>query len=92
MQDLGVLTSYILFLSGSVDSLYSAVPFWLWAVFLLVVFLKSAFLLSIVNTFISCSMQEFFVKSADRVELMAFLGLFGAIVSACQMYPNVQSF
>lgn len=33
-------------------------------------------------------MQEFFVKSADMVELMAFLGLFGAIVSGCQMYPN----
>nr|XP_009765205.1 PREDICTED: solute carrier family 35 member F1-like isoform X3 [Nicotiana sylvestris] len=29
--------------------------------------------------------EEFFVKSADRVELMAFLGLFGAIVSACQI-------
>lgn len=34
-----------------------------------------------------CLMQEFFVKSADRVELMAMLGLFGAIISACQMYP-----
>ncbi|XP_059300223.1 uncharacterized protein LOC132052623 [Lycium ferocissimum] len=29
--------------------------------------------------------EEFFVKSADMVELMAFLGLFGAIVSACQI-------
>jgi len=29
--------------------------------------------------------EEFFVKSADRVELMAMLGLFGAIVSACQI-------
>ncbi|OIT21504.1 PREDICTED: solute carrier family 35 member F2-like [Nicotiana attenuata] len=29
--------------------------------------------------------EEFFVKSADRVELMAFLGLFGAVVSACQI-------
>ncbi|KAL6535010.1 hypothetical protein OROMI_026384 [Orobanche minor] len=28
---------------------------------------------------------EFFVKSADRVELMAFLGIFGAIISACQI-------
>lgn len=36
---------------------------------------------------VSYLMQEFFVKSADRVELMAMLGLFGAIVSACQMYP-----
>ncbi|CDP19272.1 unnamed protein product [Coffea canephora] len=29
--------------------------------------------------------EEFLVKSADRVELMAFLGFFGAIVSACQI-------
>ncbi|KAK6122887.1 hypothetical protein DH2020_043353 [Rehmannia glutinosa] len=29
--------------------------------------------------------EEFFVKSADRVELMAFLGMFGAIISACQI-------
>lgn len=29
--------------------------------------------------------EEFFVKSADRVELMAMLGLFGAIISACQI-------
>lgn len=29
--------------------------------------------------------EEFFVKSADRVELMAMLGLFGAFVSACQI-------
>ncbi|CAN4099095.1 unnamed protein product [Withania somnifera] len=28
---------------------------------------------------------EFFVKSADMVELMAFLGLFGAIASGCQI-------
>lgn len=27
------------------------------------------------------------MKSADRVELMGMLGLFGAIVSAIQMYP-----
>ena len=33
-----------------------------------------------------CCMQEYFVKSADRVELMAFLGFFGAIISAIQMY------
>lgn len=31
--------------------------------------------------------QEFLVKNADRVELMAMLGTFGAIVSAIQMYP-----
>ncbi|XP_011084167.1 solute carrier family 35 member F1 isoform X1 [Sesamum indicum] len=29
--------------------------------------------------------EEYFVKSADRVELMAFLGIFGAIISACQI-------
>ncbi|XP_052208491.1 uncharacterized protein LOC127812180 [Diospyros lotus] len=29
--------------------------------------------------------EEFFVKSADRVELMAMLGIFGAIISACQI-------
>ncbi|KAK2972510.1 hypothetical protein RJ640_000757, partial [Escallonia rubra] len=29
--------------------------------------------------------EEFLVKSADRVELMAMLGLFGAIISACQI-------
>ncbi|KAK4381904.1 Solute carrier family 35 member F1 [Sesamum angolense] len=29
--------------------------------------------------------EEYFVKSADRIELMAFLGIFGAIVSAIQM-------
>lgn len=34
-----------------------------------------------------CSPQEFLVKEGDRIELMAMLGLFGAIVSACQMYP-----
>ncbi|GAA0175018.1 hypothetical protein LIER_28277 [Lithospermum erythrorhizon] len=29
--------------------------------------------------------EEYFVKSADRTELMALLGFFGAIVSACQI-------
>lgn len=29
--------------------------------------------------------EEFFIKNADRVELMAFLGIFGAIISACQI-------
>ncbi|XP_057781637.1 uncharacterized protein LOC130999947 isoform X2 [Salvia miltiorrhiza] len=29
--------------------------------------------------------EEYFVKSADRVELMAFLGFFGAIISAVQI-------
>lgn len=32
-------------------------------------------------------LKEFLVKNADRVELMAMLGTFGAIVSAIQMYP-----
>lgn len=35
-----------------------------------------------------CTSQEFLVKAADRIELMAMLGAFGAIVSACQMYPS----
>ena len=35
----------------------------------------------------SFQLQEFLVKNADRVELMAMLGLFGGIVSAIQMYP-----
>ncbi|XP_047308762.1 solute carrier family 35 member F1-like [Impatiens glandulifera] len=29
--------------------------------------------------------EEFFVKKTDRIELMAMLGLFGAIISACQV-------
>lgn len=29
--------------------------------------------------------EEFFVKTADRIELMAMLGLFGALISACQI-------
>lgn len=36
---------------------------------------------------ISFPLQEFLVKNADRVELMAMLGIFGGIVSAIQMYP-----
>jgi len=36
---------------------------------------------------ISFQLQEFLVKNADRVELMAMLGLFGGIISAIQMYP-----
>lgn len=31
--------------------------------------------------------QEFIVKKGDRVELMAMLGIFGAVISAIQMYP-----
>jgi hypothetical protein len=31
--------------------------------------------------------QEFVIKKSNRVELMAMLGLFGAIVSGIQMYP-----
>ncbi|EPS74186.1 hypothetical protein M569_00565, partial [Genlisea aurea] len=29
--------------------------------------------------------EEFFVKSADRIELMTFLGIFGAVISGCQI-------
>jgi drug/metabolite transporter (DMT)-like permease len=32
--------------------------------------------------------EEFLVKNADVTELMAFLGLFGAIIAAIQMYPS----
>ncbi|EOY04958.1 Anthocyanin-related membrane protein 3 [Theobroma cacao] len=32
--------------------------------------------------------EEFLVKNADRVELMSFLGLFGAIISAIQIYES----
>jgi hypothetical protein len=32
-------------------------------------------------------MQEFVIKKSNRVELMAMLGLFGALISAIQMYP-----
>ncbi|PPR95798.1 hypothetical protein GOBAR_AA24870 [Gossypium barbadense] len=32
--------------------------------------------------------EEFLVKNADRVELMSFLGLFGAIISAIQIMIN----
>lgn len=31
--------------------------------------------------------QEFIVKNGDRVEFMSMLGLCGAIISACQVYP-----
>lgn len=33
------------------------------------------------------TMQEFVIKKSNRVELMAMLGLFGALISAIQMYP-----
>ena len=36
---------------------------------------------------ISFPLQEFLVKNADTVVLMAMLGLFGGIISAIQMYP-----
>ncbi|KAF2609478.1 hypothetical protein F2Q68_00045109 [Brassica cretica] len=39
--------------------------------------------------FVLCNTsEEFFVKKADRVELMSFVGLFGAIIGAIQMYPS----
>ncbi|KAH7663930.1 UAA transporter protein [Dioscorea alata] len=33
--------------------------------------------------------EEFIVKKGGRVELMAMLGLFGAVVGSCQMYPEI---
>lgn len=32
-------------------------------------------------------MQEFFVKKKDRVEVVAMLGVFGVLISICEMYP-----
>lgn len=46
---------------------------------------RMSFALSIVMIYFL--LQEFLVKNADRVELMAMLGIFGGIVSAIQMYP-----
>ncbi|KAG2324746.1 hypothetical protein Bca52824_007474 [Brassica carinata] len=42
--------------------------------------LAAATLYSVINT-----SEEFFVKNADRIELMSFVGLFGAIISAIQI-------
>ncbi|CAH8310487.1 unnamed protein product [Eruca vesicaria subsp. sativa] len=42
--------------------------------------IAAATLFAVINT-----SEEFFVKNADRVELMSFLGLFGAIISAIQI-------
>jgi solute carrier family 35 protein F1/2 len=36
---------------------------------------------------VSTTSEEFLVKNADTVELMTFLGFFGAIISAIQVYP-----
>jgi solute carrier family 35 protein F1/2 len=35
---------------------------------------------------VSNTSEEFLVKNADTVELMTFLGFFGAIISAIQKY------
>lgn len=32
-------------------------------------------------------MQEFCVKQKDLVEVISMLGVFGLLVSVCQMYP-----
>ena len=32
------------------------------------------------------------MKTADRIELMAMLGLFGAIISGIQMYPCLHGY
>ena len=32
-------------------------------------------------------MQEFCVKKKDSVEVVAMIGAFGLLVSACEMYP-----
>lgn len=53
------------------------------------VFIKMLLRFCIVNSLFPFLTQEFLVKNADRVELMAMLGFFGAIVSAIQMYPLV---
>ena len=37
--------------------------------------------------FLSTTFQEYIVKKGSRVELMAMLGVFGAVISAIQMYP-----
>ena len=37
---------------------------------------------------IVCLFQEFLIKNkVDLIELMAFMGLFGALISGCQVYP-----
>jgi hypothetical protein len=36
---------------------------------------------------LSTKFQEYIVKEGSRVELMAMLGVFGAVTSAIQMYP-----
>jgi hypothetical protein len=36
---------------------------------------------------LSTKFQEYIVKEGSRVELMAMLGVFGAVISAIQMYP-----
>ncbi|KAG0484908.1 hypothetical protein HPP92_008987 [Vanilla planifolia] len=35
--------------------------------------------------------EEFLVKEGNRIELMAMLGFFGALISGCQMYPYISN-
>jgi solute carrier family 35 protein F1/2 len=41
----------------------------------------------LIYAFLSTKFQEYIVKKGSRVELMAMLGVFGAVISAIQMYP-----
>jgi hypothetical protein len=43
----------------------------------------------IANTFVIFFFQEFLVKSSDQIELMGMMGLFGTLISVCQMYPLI---
>lgn len=62
------------------------IPVYFYYSFNLKVFKNTAFS-SLITSLTWWHVQEFLVKSGDRVELMAMLGVFGAIISACQMYP-----
>jgi hypothetical protein len=37
--------------------------------------------------FLPLKFQEYVIKKSNRMELMAMLGLFGAVISGIQMYP-----
>jgi hypothetical protein len=52
----------------------------------LMMLLKTNF---IANTFVIFFFQEFLVKSSDQIELMGMMGLFGTLISVCQMYPLI---
>ena len=40
-----------------------------------------------IEGFVSTTFQEYIVKKSSRIEVMAMLGVFGAIISGIQMYP-----